>query len=426
MADPMQLDEQAVDKDLHSRTIAALGEEMVRAIASSNVLVSGLNGLGCEVAKNVLLGGVKSLTLHDTKQTTYWDLSSQYYLTEKDIGKNRAEASLSKLAELNTAVQVKCVTDELTEEHLKGCSIAVLVDTPIAQCVRFNGWCRQQSPPTKFIRVDVRGAFGQVFTDFGPNFVVSDTTGESPHSGIIAHISNSNPAVVTVPNDEQVEFGDGEWVTFKGVEGMSHINDMPPVKILETHMYNFKIDLDTSDTTKFGTYKRDNLNTYGTVTEAKIAKTLDFKPLADNITNPDFSRDPTGSCGVTDFDKFGRSEMLHCAFTALDQYREKTGELPPLQDAAAAEEVVKLAEEAKQAAGIECEIDPKIVRALSRTARAVLAPMASIFGGIVGQEVAKAVSNKHHPVFQYVYLDMFEILPDLDSTPPTDTHTHTH
>jgi TPR repeat protein len=44
------------------------------------VLVSGLNGLGCEIAKNVLLGGVKSMTIQDTKETTLWDLSAQYYL----------------------------------------------------------------------------------------------------------------------------------------------------------------------------------------------------------------------------------------------------------------------------------------------------------------------------------------------------------
>ncbi len=48
--------------------------------------MSGLNGLGCEIAKNVLLGGVKSMTIHDTKETTLWDLSSQYYLSDKDVG----------------------------------------------------------------------------------------------------------------------------------------------------------------------------------------------------------------------------------------------------------------------------------------------------------------------------------------------------
>jgi ubiquitin-activating enzyme E1 len=41
--------------------------------------------------------------------------------------------------------------------------------------------------------------------------------------------------------------------------------------------------------------------------------------------------------------------------------------------------------------------------------------MCSVFGGIVGQEVSKAVSNKHHPVFQYLYLDAAEMLPDYEA-----------
>lgn len=416
----MQLDEQAVDKDLHSRTIAALGEEMVRAIASSNVLVSGLNGLGCEVAKNVLLGGVRSLTLHDTKPATLWDLSSQYYIAEADVGTNRAKACLSKLQELNTAVQVKCITDPLDTAHLKDCSILIMIDATLEDCLKYNAFCRAQSPPIKFIRVDVRGVFGQVFTDFGPAFVVNDTTGENPHSGIVAHITNSNPAVVTVPNDDQVEFGDGEYVTFKGVPGMTEMNNREPIKILETHMYNFKIDIDT---TNFGKYEQKNLSSYGTVIEAKIPKKLEFKSLADNLSNPDFSRDPTGNYGVTDFDKFGRSELLHLAFLALDEYRQQKGDLPPVQDAEAAAEVVKLANELKAKHGMELEVDETIVKALARTSRAVLSPMCSIFGGIVGQEVAKAVSNKHHPVYQFLYLDASEALPDYEATPASEYQT---
>ena len=47
--------------------------------------MSGLNGLGCEIAKNVLLGGVKSMTIHDTKSTALWDLSS-VLPHRKDVG----------------------------------------------------------------------------------------------------------------------------------------------------------------------------------------------------------------------------------------------------------------------------------------------------------------------------------------------------
>ena len=43
-----------------------------------------------EVAKNIILGGVKSVTLHDEENAEIIDLSSQFYLNEDDVGKNRA------------------------------------------------------------------------------------------------------------------------------------------------------------------------------------------------------------------------------------------------------------------------------------------------------------------------------------------------
>ena len=54
-----------------------LGHEAMKRMQTSNVLVSGLRGLGVEVAKNLVLGGVKSVTLHDPHPAAWPDLSSQ-------------------------------------------------------------------------------------------------------------------------------------------------------------------------------------------------------------------------------------------------------------------------------------------------------------------------------------------------------------
>lgn len=54
-----------------------LGHDAMRQMATSDILISGLKGLGVEVAKNVILGGVKSVTLHDTENCELCDLSSQ-------------------------------------------------------------------------------------------------------------------------------------------------------------------------------------------------------------------------------------------------------------------------------------------------------------------------------------------------------------
>ena len=69
-------------------------------------------------AKNVILAGVKSVTLHDLEDVKTQDLSAQFYLTKADIGKNRAEACREKLQELNTAVAVSASSAELNEDLL--------------------------------------------------------------------------------------------------------------------------------------------------------------------------------------------------------------------------------------------------------------------------------------------------------------------
>ena len=57
-----------------------LGHEAMRKMQNSNVLVSGMKGLGIEIAKNVVLGGVKAVTIHDQDVATWSDLSSQVRL----------------------------------------------------------------------------------------------------------------------------------------------------------------------------------------------------------------------------------------------------------------------------------------------------------------------------------------------------------
>ena len=48
-----------------------------RRMATSNVLIVGANGLGAEIAKNVILAGVKSVTMLDDGPAQWSDLSAQ-------------------------------------------------------------------------------------------------------------------------------------------------------------------------------------------------------------------------------------------------------------------------------------------------------------------------------------------------------------
>ena len=108
-----QVNEEQIDESLYSRQIFVLGLDAMKEMKKSNVLISGLNGVGLEIAKCVILGGVNSVTLHDNNVCKLDDLSTQYYLTEADIGRNRAEVSCPKLAELNPYVKVIYDTNNL-------------------------------------------------------------------------------------------------------------------------------------------------------------------------------------------------------------------------------------------------------------------------------------------------------------------------
>lgn len=61
---------------------------------------------------------MKSVTLHDEGTVELWDLSANFIFSEKDLGKNRALASVPKLQELNNAVLISTLTTKLTKEQL--------------------------------------------------------------------------------------------------------------------------------------------------------------------------------------------------------------------------------------------------------------------------------------------------------------------
>ncbi|KAK9186390.1 hypothetical protein WN943_026756 [Citrus x changshan-huyou] len=394
-----------IDEDLHSRQLAVYGRETMRRLFASNILVSGMQGLGAEIAKNLILAGVKSVTLHDEGTVELWDLSSNFVFSDNDIGKNRALASVQKLQELNNAVVLSTLTSKLTKEQLSDFQAVVFTDISLDKAIEFDDFCHNHQPAISFIKAEVRGLFGSVFCDFGPEFTVVDVDGEDPHTGIIASISNDNPALVSCVDDERLEFQDGDLVVFSEVHGMTELNDGKPRKIKSARPYSFTLE---EDTTNYGTYVKG-----GIVTQVKQPKVLNFKPLREALEDP-------GDFLLSDFSKFDRPPLLHLAFQALDKFVSELGRFPVAGSEEDAQKLISVATNINESLGngrVE-DINTKLLRHFAFGARAVLNPMAAMFGGIVGQEVVKACSGKFHPLYQFFYFDSVESLPTepLDST----------
>jgi len=383
-----------IDEGLYSRQLYVLGHEAMKRMSASNVLLVGLRGLGVEIAKNLILAGVKSVTLHDDNPATLSDLSAQYYITEKEIGKPRAAVCISKLAELNNYVAVYHHEGKIDENVLEKYQVVVMTDETFDSQLKINQICRSKG--IAFISTSTRGVFGNIFCDFGDNFVVNDPNGEQPFTALVAAITQENPGIVTVVDDQRLPFDDGEMVTFSEVQGMTELNGSSPRPIKILSPYTFSIE----DTSKYGAYK-----TGGYVTQVKQPIVHKFLSLQQSFDSPQFL--------TSDFAKMDREPLLHLGFRALDIFQSRhKGQLPAAHNEDHANDVVAIVKELNEKFANKIEkIDEKIVKYLAYGATGELPYMTAVIGGITAQETLKAVSGKFTPIKQWFYFDATEVLP---------------
>ncbi|KAG6833805.1 hypothetical protein H0H87_011739 [Tephrocybe sp. NHM501043] len=392
----MDIDEAAIDEGLYSRQLYVLGHEAMKRMAASNVLIVGLQGLGVEIAKNIALAGVKSVTIFDPELVTVHDLSSQFFLRAEDVGKSRAEATLPRLAELNAYVPVRNLGgvpgQQITVDLVQGFQVIVLCGVSYEKQLEINDWTHQHG--VHFIAVETRGLFGSAFNDFGHKFTCVDPTGEQALTGMIVSVNQDAEGLVTCLDETRHGLEDGDFVTFSEVQGMAELNGCEPRKVSVKGPYTFTI----GDTSNLGSYK-----TGGIFTQVKMPKLIEFKSLRESLKAPEFF--------ISDFAKFDRPATLHAGFQALSQFRSQKNRFPRPRNAEDGAILVSLAK------AINADIDEKVVAELAFQATGDLSPVVAVLGGFVAQEVLKACSAKFHPMVQHFYFDSLESLP---STLPTE------
>jgi len=387
----------AIDEGLYSRQLYVLGEEAMRRMAKSNVLISGMGGLGVEIAKNVVLAGVKAVTIHDEKSATMQDLASQFFLRESDVGQNRAAATCPRLAELNTHVPVDASVDPLTPDFVKKFSVVVLTASRTEEQLMVDRVCRDNG--AAFILAETKGLFGHIFCDFGPSFSCVDTDGEQPKTVMVASISNEEKGVVTCLDEHRHDLQDGDFVTFSELKGMSELNGCEPMEIKVPSPFTFTI----GDTTKMEPYVSG-----GVVTQVKVPKKIEFRSLAECLVD-------LGEAVISDFAKFDRPIQLHVGFQALHQFEEKKGRLPKPKCQEDADKFLALCAKVVETLNKDSapeELNKDVLTLLASQATGDLCPMQAVIGGISAQEVMKACSGKFGPMKQDFYFDALECLPE--------------
>ena len=377
------------------------GADAQRSLQNANVLLVGLRGLGVEIAKNVILSGVKSVGLLDPGKVEIADLGSQFYLKESDVGKPRDECSVAQLAELNKYVNVHrvptkagCRLPYLDDTVLKNYSVLVLTDKTIAEQAAVNDICRRLG--IKFIAANVQGLFASVFVDLIEH-TVRDTNGEREKRGMLSAVSPGEDGkswVFTTADKRLHGLQTGDFVSFSEVKGMAALNGIEPVRVKSKSGTEFIVEKDIS---QYGEYKGD-----GYYEQVKVPKTFTFEPLSAQLKKPKI-------------ETYDWMEMqCHCLSYGLSAFEQKNRRLPDPTKPADAEQVVAAAvafAEANKLPEIEEKMQAKL-RRLATVARAQIAPMTATMGGIVGQEIIKACTSKFTPIQQFLYYNALSALPE--------------
>eukprot|EP00096_Caligus_rogercresseyi_P005507 TRINITY_DN210_c0_g1_i2.p1 TRINITY_DN210_c0_g1~~TRINITY_DN210_c0_g1_i2.p1 ORF type:complete len:1077 (+),score=356.07 TRINITY_DN210_c0_g1_i2:323-3553(+) len=382
-----------IDESLYSRQLYVLGHEAMRKMASSDVLLVGCGGLGVEIAKNVILGGVKSVSLYDPVIVSKADMSANFSALEQHAreGTRRDAACLDGLRELNSYVKVLAL-EELSD--LSPFSVLVITEADWDKQLELSKKAR--SLGIKVIVADTRGLYAQVFCDFGDVFWVSDSNGEQPLSVMISSISEDG--TVTCQDETRHGFEDGDSVSFSEVKGLEGLNDLEKVVIKVTGPYTFTIPVEV-----LGQFSGAYVSG-GIATQVKVPVKAEFKSLEDA------SQAPEELLLMTDFGKMESPMKIHNCFRTMHEFVKTQKALPKPWHTQDADKFIELAKGLLP--NFSAEEDEAFFRTFSHICSGSICPMSAALGGIVAQEVMKACSGKFMPVRQWLYFDALECLPE--------------
>ncbi|KAG3234613.1 hypothetical protein PI124_g20334 [Phytophthora idaei] len=218
----------AAEAAVYDRQMRLWGVEAQKRLQNSRVLVSGLTALGSELVKNLVLAGM-GVTLHDSQAVTTTAVATQFFLSEEDVGNNRAEASLPRVQELNPLVQVSSEIkplDELPDEFFKQFTVVCLVGAELATELRLDARCR--SLGTAFYSARSFGFDGIVFADLGEHTFRRNAVG--------ADAAPSDPVTVTFPTLEEAQ--KAQWSSLQSAR--KRAPQLPQVFVKNQLLQGFK------------------------------------------------------------------------------------------------------------------------------------------------------------------------------------------
>lgn len=164
------------------------------------------------------------------------------------------------------------------------------------------------------------------------------------------------------------------------------------------------------DTSKFGAFKPGS----GTIQQVKVPQKVSFvnktifflskvfnkiyffnqKTLKESLADPSIS--------IVDFGKMDSPSQIHIGMQALHAFYEKHNRYPGVWNQQDGAEFLEIAKEINNKSTNKVDIKDEFLVKLAYTSQGSIVGLTSFVGGVVAQEVLKALSGKYTPLNNWV------------------------
>ncbi|MCG8336019.1 MAG: HesA/MoeB/ThiF family protein [Proteobacteria bacterium] len=106
------------EREIYSRQVFFLGEDLQKELKQKRVLVIGAGGLGSPILFYLAAAGVGNITICDFDTVELTNLNRQIIHNRNRIGQNKAQSAKKTLESFNDNINVHAVTDPLPPQQL--------------------------------------------------------------------------------------------------------------------------------------------------------------------------------------------------------------------------------------------------------------------------------------------------------------------
>ncbi|KAK3375101.1 hypothetical protein B0H63DRAFT_267302 [Podospora didyma] len=328
---------------LYDRQIRLWGMKAQEKIRSANILLITMKALANEIAKNLVLAGIGSLTVVDHEAVTEADFGAQFFLSAEDhhIGMNRAVAASAAIQRLNPRVRVHIDTVDIRfrpASFFSQFDIVIATDLDTQALNLINTATRVNN--RAFYAASSHGMCGFIFADL-------------------------------IEHDYVIERNESNLPTALGPESKTR----SIVAVAPKSDSNSKIELVT---------KRELYSTWLLASDAS--------KLPDEILKSARRRKVV-------------TPVLSC-LRALWEFTSVYGEPPNPNNHAALASYTRMCTEKHKALGLPVEtLRSEVLRTFLQNIGAEIAPITAVLGGQLAQDVINVLGQTQQPIQNFVIFD---------------------